>query len=78
MENFQTLDLIAYSYEVSDKLLRDYRVKIPRPYSEGGVPNSYCVAYVAQAYAENTSIADAAFVLCNKIQRRAWEEETVQ
>lgn len=71
----RTMDIIAYSFAIRDKLESDYYCTIPKPHVAGGDADSYCANYIVSAYSAGTSIADAAFVLCNKIRRRDWEDK---
>ena len=70
-------DIITYFLRVVDVLERDYYVRMPKTYQLQGWASTYCANYIVGAFADDIPVADAAFVLCNKIQRREWEDDPI-
>lgn len=71
--NPATLDVIAYTWQVLSKMTENYYLELPKPYVADGKANTYCCEYIDSAWKLSVPVSDAAFVLCNKIQRREWE-----
>jgi len=64
----------SYIFQVQDILQDTYFVRIPSAYEDDGNARAYCINFIRVAFETSIKPVDAAFVLCNKIQRKRWLE----
>jgi len=70
INNPDGLDAVTYTLRVVDKLEDEYHLRMPRHYTNDGEALRQAQRAIMQSFAYGLPVSEAAFVLCNCIQRQ--------